>query len=97
MDLIDHEQCGPATGSHRPPEPRRTFTAGQRALLWAAGVLGTLAIIIAVMLVAFNKNQPGTSGTEQTVTEKVSPPSSESHPDSTPAHPTGWTRTGTSP
>ncbi|MEB3069294.1 serine/threonine-protein kinase [[Mycobacterium] vasticus] len=87
----------PATGSHRPPEPRRTFTAGQRALLWAAGVLGTLAIIIAVMLVAFNKNQPGTSGTEQTVTEKVSPPSSESHPDSTPAHPTGWTRTGTSP
>ncbi|NKE40800.1 serine/threonine protein kinase, partial [Mycobacterium tuberculosis] len=31
--------------------PRRTFSSGQRALLWAAGVLGALAIIIAVLLV----------------------------------------------
>ncbi|MGU3501973.1 protein kinase domain-containing protein [Mycobacterium sp. C31M] len=39
------------TGSHRPPPPRRTFSPGQRALLWAAGVLGALAIIIAVLIV----------------------------------------------
>lgn len=41
----------PATGSHRTPPPRRTFSPGQRALLWAAGVLGALAIIIAVLIV----------------------------------------------
>jgi serine/threonine-protein kinase len=41
----------PMTGSHRTPPPRRTFSSGQRALLWAAGVLGSLAIIIAIMLV----------------------------------------------
>jgi eukaryotic-like serine/threonine-protein kinase len=41
----------PATGSHRPPPPRRTFSSGQRTLLWAAGVLGVLAIVIAVLLV----------------------------------------------
>jgi serine/threonine-protein kinase len=41
----------PATGSHRTPPPRRTFSSGQRALLWAAGVLGALAIVIAVLLV----------------------------------------------
>ena len=40
-----------STGSHRPPPPRRTFSPGQRALLWAAGVLGALAIIIAVLIV----------------------------------------------
>ncbi|MDO0973774.1 MULTISPECIES: protein kinase domain-containing protein [Mycobacteriaceae] len=39
------------TGNHRPPPPRRTFSPGQRALLWAAGVLGALAIIIAVLIV----------------------------------------------
>jgi eukaryotic-like serine/threonine-protein kinase len=41
----------PTSGSHRPPPPRRTFSSGQRALLWAAGVLGALAIVIAVLLV----------------------------------------------
>jgi serine/threonine-protein kinase len=30
---------------------RRTFSPGQRALLWAAGVLGALAIVIAVLIV----------------------------------------------
>src|ERR1700749_3986229 len=33
-----------STGGHRTPPPRRTFSSGQRALLWAAGVLGALAI-----------------------------------------------------
>ncbi len=42
----------PATGNHRPPvAPRRTFSSGQRALLWAAGVLGALAIVIAILIV----------------------------------------------
>jgi serine/threonine-protein kinase len=43
----------PATGSHRTPPPpaRGTFSSGQRALLWAAGVLGALAIVIAILIV----------------------------------------------
>jgi len=40
-----------ATAAHRPPPPRRTFSSGQRALLWAAGVLGALAIVIAILIV----------------------------------------------
>ena len=50
---------GPATARPRPasrpaathPPPRRTFSSGQRALLWAAGVLGALAITIAILIV----------------------------------------------
>jgi serine/threonine protein kinase len=45
----------PRTGGHRPPPARRTFSSGQRALLWAAGVLGALAIIIAVLIVINSK------------------------------------------
>lgn len=42
----------PTTAAHRPaPAPRRTFSSGQRALLWAAGVLGALAIVIAILIV----------------------------------------------
>ncbi|WP_299558311.1 serine/threonine-protein kinase [uncultured Mycolicibacterium sp.] len=41
----------PRPGGHRPPPPRRAFSPGQRALLWAAGVLGALAIIIAILIV----------------------------------------------
>lgn len=40
-----------ATAAHRPAPPRRTFSSGQRALLWAAGVLGALAIVIAILIV----------------------------------------------
>ena len=42
-----------ATGSHHrsAPPARRTFSSGQRALLWAAGVLGALAIVIAILIV----------------------------------------------
>ncbi|MCV7001463.1 serine/threonine protein kinase, partial [Mycolicibacterium alvei] len=40
------------TAAHRPAPPaRRTFSSGQRALLWAAGVLGALAIVIAILIV----------------------------------------------
>lgn len=84
----------PSTGNHRPPAPRRTFTAGQRALLWAAGVLGTLAIIIAVLIVV-NAKSPGGSLAPPTITDTGSPPaessSSESHPAGPPAHSSGWT------
>ncbi|MEB3020095.1 protein kinase domain-containing protein [[Mycobacterium] crassicus] len=87
------------TGNHRPPPPRRTFTAGQRALLWAAGVLGTLAIIIAVLIVV-NAKSPGGSlaPSTPTITDTGAPPttssstesSPESHPAGPPAHPSGW-------
>ncbi|MGB3286109.1 MAG: serine/threonine protein kinase, partial [Mycolicibacter algericus] len=82
------------TGNHRPPAPRRTFTAGQRALLWAAGVLGTLAIIIAVLIVV-NAKSPGGSLAPATVTDTGGPPvessSVESPPAAPPAHSSGWT------
>lgn len=42
---------GPPVASHRPPPQRRTFSPGQRALLWAAGVLGALAIVITALIV----------------------------------------------
>jgi len=95
----------PTTGNHRPPAPRRTFTAGQRALLWAAGVLGTLAIVIAVLIVV-NAKSPGGSlaPSSTTVTDTGVPPatssssesSPESHPAGPPAHPSGWTLPGNS-
>ncbi|HET9874996.1 MAG TPA: protein kinase, partial [Mycobacterium sp.] len=89
----------PSTGSHRPPPPRRTFSAGQRALLWAAGVLGTLAIIIAVLIVVNAKNS-GTQPppTTPTVTDTGAPPANApsagpSRPSSSvpPGHPSAWT------
>ena len=63
------------TGSHHrsAPPARRTFSSGQRALLWAAGVLGALAIVIAILIVLNAQDrkdqpQPGsqTSQTSQT-------------------------------
>ena len=64
----------PSTGGRRPPPARRTFSSGQRALLWAAGVLGALAIIIAVLIVInhSSENQPTTPA--PTVTDTGSPP-----------------------
>lgn len=51
--------------TRRQPPARRTFSSGQRALLWAAGVLGALAIIIAVLIV-IGKNDD--SPAQQTTT-----------------------------
>ena len=68
----------PATGSHRPaPQPsRRTFSSGQRALLWAAGVLGALAIVIAVLIVVNARdNKADQQQPPATVTDTVSPSS----------------------
>ena len=71
------------TGSHRPPPPRRTFSSGQRALLWAAGVLGALAIISAILIVLADKDRKDNKPVEQTVTDTVTPTSQ--------AAPSGWT------
>ncbi|CDO07979.1 protein kinase domain-containing protein [Mycolicibacterium cosmeticum] len=69
----------PATGSHRTPPPRRTFSPGQRALLWAAGVLGALAIIIAVLIVLNaqdKKDRPVQQQTSTSTTVIGVPPAS---------------------
>ena len=57
------DRCPAAARDRQPPHsppPRRTFSSGQRALLWAAGVLGALAIVIAVLIVlnAQDKKRP---------------------------------------
>ena len=75
------------TGSHRPPPARRTFSSGQRALLWAAGVLGALAIVIAVLIVLNARNDSKNQQSPPTVTDTVTP--SPGAP--APAEPTDWT------
>jgi eukaryotic-like serine/threonine-protein kinase len=62
----------PSTAARRPPA-RRTFSSGQRALLWAAGVLGALAIIIAVLIVM---NRGGNESPTPTFTDTGTPPAS---------------------
>jgi serine/threonine-protein kinase len=74
----------PVTGSHRTPVPqRRTFSPGQRALLWAAGVLGALAIVIAILIVLnaqdrkANQSPPTTiTNTSTTIVPPSPPPAS---------------------
>ncbi|MGH3678497.1 MAG: serine/threonine protein kinase, partial [Mycobacterium sp.] len=61
----------PATAGHRPPPPRRTFSSGQRALLWAAGVLGALAIAIAVLIVLNAQDRQDRESPPPTVTDTV--------------------------
>lgn len=68
-----------ASGSHRPPPARRTFSSGQRALLWAAGVLGALAILIAVLIVVtardggLDRNQTPSTVTNTVTSDQESP------------------------
>ena len=59
------------TGVHRPPPPRRTFSSGQRALLWAAGVLGALAIAIAILIVLNAQDKKGRESPPPTITDTV--------------------------
>jgi eukaryotic-like serine/threonine-protein kinase len=76
----------PPVGSHRTPPPKRTFSPGQRALLWAAGVLGALAIIIAILMVLNvqdRKDKP--APTTETSTTVVPAPSSSATPGAMPA------------
>ena len=75
------------TASHRPPPPARGgFSSGQRALLWAAGVLGALAIISAILIVMADRQQRSNTPVEQTVTDTVDPGAP-----APPAAPSGWT------
>src|ERR1700676_3628320 len=67
----------PTTGSHRPPPPRRTFSSGQRALLWAAGVLGALAIVIAVLIVLNSRAENGQQPPAPNATDTGVPPASK--------------------
>ncbi|MGV0837114.1 serine/threonine-protein kinase [Mycolicibacterium thermoresistibile] len=62
------------TGSHRPPPARRTFSPGQRALLWAAGVLGALAIIIAILIVLNAQERRDQQAPPPTVTTTITEP-----------------------
>ncbi|MGP4058351.1 protein kinase domain-containing protein [Mycobacterium sp. 4D054] len=68
------------TGSHHrsAPPARSTFSSGQRALLWAAGVLGTLAIVIAILIVLNAQDRkdrpPPTTITETPSSQTETPP-----------------------
>jgi serine/threonine-protein kinase len=64
----------PPTGTHRTPPPKRTFSPGQRALLWAAGVLGALAIIIAILMVLNVQDRKDQRTTPSTVTSTTVEP-----------------------
>ena len=75
--------------AHRTPPPaRRAFTSGQRALLWAAGVLGALAIISAVLIVMADRDKRNIPPIQQTETETVTPGAPEGP---APVTPSGWT------
>ncbi|KJX75932.1 serine/threonine-protein kinase [Mycobacterium lepromatosis] len=72
------------SGNHQSPT-RSTFSSGQRALLWAAGMLGALAIIIAVLIVINShagneQHQPPTPTVTDTGT-----PSATKNPSGSPA------------
>jgi len=83
----------PRTGGHRSPPPARgTFSSGQRALLWAAGVLGALAIISAILIVLADRERRANTPVDQTVTETVpaETPDAPVEPD-VPLEPSGFT------
>ncbi|HZA11793.1 protein kinase domain-containing protein [Mycobacterium sp.] len=78
-----------ATGPHRQPPPRRTFSSGQRALLWAAGVLGALAIVIAALIVINARDKADRQQqTPPTISESVTTPAQSAPP----ASPQNWTQ-----
>lgn len=70
----------PRSTGQRPPAARRTFSSGQRALLWAAGVLGALAIIIAVLIVINSRGGNEQQQPPPTVTDTGTPPATAPPP-----------------
>ena len=70
---------------------RRSFTSGQRALLWAAGVLGALAIVSAVLIVLADRDKRSVTPVEQTITDTVIP-DAPAGPE--PVAPSAWTGDG---
>jgi serine/threonine-protein kinase len=83
-------RTSPSSRGHRPPPARRTFSSGQRALLWAAGVLGALAIIIAVLIV-INSKADTQQQQQPTVTDTGTPPTSKTPSGSAPGLRLDWT------
>lgn len=82
----------PSTGGQRTPAPRRTFSSGQRALLWAAGVLGALAIIIAVLIVINSRTENEQQQTPApTVTDTGTPPATKTPSGAGPGLRLNWT------
>jgi serine/threonine-protein kinase len=77
----------PTGAIHRPPPPRRTFSSGQRALLWAAGVLGALAIVIAILIVLNAQDRKDRELPPPTVTNTIT----ETTPYESPAAMPDWT------
>ncbi len=91
-----------AAGTTRPRQPvtrsapapaRRTFSSGQRALLWAAGVLGALAIISAILIVLADRDKRNSTPIQHTETETVTPGA----PAGPPTGPSAWTSDPASP
>jgi len=78
----------PSVGQRSQQPARRSFSSGQRALLWAAGVLGTLAIISAILIVLADRDRRANVPVQQTVTDTVTPDAPGEGP---PAAPSGWT------
>jgi len=76
------------TGQRSPQPARRAFSSGQRALLWAAGVLGTLAIISAILIVLADRDRRANVPVQQTVTDTITPEAPGGGP---PVAPSGWT------
>ncbi|MFM9034368.1 MAG: protein kinase domain-containing protein [Mycobacterium sp.] len=83
-----------------PPPQRRTFSSGQRALLWAAGVLGALAIISAVLIVLADRDKRADNPVQQTETVAPGapePPPGPPPPGPEPVKPSNWTGERTAP
>jgi eukaryotic-like serine/threonine-protein kinase len=81
----------PASGGHRTSvPPRRTFSSGQRALLWAAGVLGALAIVIAILIVLNAQDRKDRQTPAPTVTNTIT----ETTPFESPTAMPDWTDEG---
>ncbi len=78
-----------AAANRAPTPARRAFTSGQRALLWAAAVLGALAIISAVLIVLADRERRSNTPVDQTVTDTVTPGAPD-FPDA-PATPSAYT------
>ena len=81
-NAVPRRSSRPSTGGHRPAPSRRTFSSGQRALLWAAGVLGALAIIIAVLIVINSRGETHQQTPAPTVTDTGTPPAAPPSPPS---------------
>ena len=83
----------PVAGTHRTPPPRRTFSQGQRALLWAAGVLGALALIITIMILLNAQDERDQQKqTPQTITTTTVLPAPSESPTALPGP--DWTEGG---